>query len=102
MSEQRNCGISTGEISPGSERASQCIEKMIGRFMDNEVEVADVIQAGTLVTEDTMENGTHNACVSCDACNRRVNVGVMPAGMRISVSTIPKDVLPIAKRVFGR
>lgn len=91
---ERKCAIETGVIDPDSNVAALCIEGLANRFLSGEIEAADVVRSGTTITEHATEDGTQNACVSCDLCNHRVNVGSMPGGMRITITTGPDAGLP--------
>ena len=90
MSKYENelCKVETGEISVNDGIARQCLESIVGRFLNREIDVNGVIVGSNPITEYEGPGETHNACVSCTACDRVLNVGQLPGGTRVSVATI--------------
>ena len=98
MSMNELCKVETGAINPTDEIAEQCLEGVVRQYFRHEAEVADVKDAGVVVSEYGSTSGGHGACVSCNVFERRVNVGVMPGGTRIAVTGVrpaePSELLP--------
>jgi len=71
--------------------ARQCLEGIVGRFLNGEIDVNGVIAGSNPITEYEGPGETHNACVSCTACDRVLNVGSLPGGTRITIATISEE-----------
>lgn len=93
---ERICAIETGEISVNDGIARQCLEGIVGGFLNGEIDVNGVIVGSNPITEYEGPGETHNACVSCTACDRILNVGALPGGTRVSIATGPADDIPSA------